>query len=139
MQSVETLTAWTPGKPVVASSAAVKIYHNVNAGTARTSTTRCTTPPNATTNDTFPLRPCGPPNGSYTVPQAGTRLRLNGPGRQVLVAGYDVTGPAPGSTPPPRSRPTPRSAPAACSPCTAADAEDGETGPAVRPTAPPSP
>ncbi|GAA3341661.1 beta-galactosidase [Amorphoplanes nipponensis] len=90
VQSVEPLTAVDAGEPVVASSAAVKIYHNVNAGTGTHFYHAMHNPSNATTNDTFRFA-VRTADGSYTVPQAG-ELRLNGQDAKILVAGYDVRG-----------------------------------------------
>jgi beta-galactosidase GanA len=78
------------GEPVTPSSAAVKVYHNVNPDTGVSLYVPTHSPSNATTNDAFAFA-VSTPDGSYTVPQSGS-LRLNGQDAKQLVANFDVAG-----------------------------------------------
>ena len=90
LQSVTPITKVDKGPAVSASSAAVRIYHNVNDETGTHFYFAVHNPSSATTDDTFTF-PLETRDGSYTVPQAGA-LRLNGQDAKNLVAGYDVVG-----------------------------------------------
>ncbi|MEV6916576.1 beta-galactosidase [Amycolatopsis sp. NPDC051106] len=90
LQAVPPITKQDKADPVTPTSAAVKVYHNVNPDTKTHFYVPMHTPSNATTNDTFTF-PVSTPDGSYTVPQAGT-LRLNGQDAKQLVANHDLAG-----------------------------------------------
>lgn len=74
--------------PVKASSAAVKIYHNVNSDSETHFYFAMHEPSNAVTRDAFTF-PLVTPDGSYTVPQEGT-LTIDGQDAKILVAAYDL-------------------------------------------------
>ena len=78
------------GDPVPPSSAAVKVYHNVNPDTGVHLYLPTHSPSNLTTNDAFTF-PLSTSDGAYTVPQSGV-LRLNGQDAKQLVANFDVAG-----------------------------------------------
>jgi beta-galactosidase GanA len=86
LQSVDPITKVDKGAAVTPSSAAVKVYHNVNPDTGTHFYFAVHNPSSATTNDTFTF-PVTTSDGTYTVP-----LRLNGQDAKTLVAGYDVDG-----------------------------------------------
>lgn len=90
LQAVPPITKQDKADPVTPTSTAVKVYHNVNPDTKTHFYVPMHAPSNATTNDTFTF-PVSTPDGSYTVPQAGT-LRLNGQDAKQLVANYDLAG-----------------------------------------------
>jgi beta-galactosidase GanA len=90
LRSVAPVAKLERGDPVAASSPAVKVYHDVNPDTGTSLLVATHNPSNATTDDAFTLD-LSTPDGSYTVPAAGT-LRLAGQDAKMLVAGYDLGG-----------------------------------------------
>ena len=64
------MTKVDKGAAVTPSSAAVKVYHNVNPDTGTHFYVPVHNPSNATTDDTFTF-PISTADGSFTVPQAG--------------------------------------------------------------------
>jgi beta-galactosidase GanA len=90
LASVPSLTKVDAAEAVAPSSAAVKVYHNANPDTRTHFYMPVHNPSNLTTNDTFTF-PLSTPDGTYTVPQAGT-LRLNGQDAKQLVANFDLAG-----------------------------------------------
>lgn len=86
LQSVDPITMVDKGDPVVPSSAAIKVYHDVNPDTGTHFYIAMHNPSNATTNDSFTF-PITTSDGNYTVPQQGT-LAINGQDATVLVADY---------------------------------------------------
>ncbi|RSM36340.1 beta-galactosidase [Amycolatopsis balhimycina DSM 5908] len=90
LQAVPPITKQDKADPITPSSAAVKVYHNVNPDTKTHFYLPVHNPPKATTDDAFTF-PLSTADGSYTVPQAGT-LRLNGQDAKHLVANFDLAG-----------------------------------------------
>ncbi len=90
LQAVTPITKVDKGDPVTPSSAAIKVYNDVNPDTGTHFYTAMHNPSSATTNDAFTF-PITTADGSYTVPQAGT-LRINGQDAKTLVADYDLGG-----------------------------------------------
>jgi beta-galactosidase GanA len=87
LQSVAPITKLDRGDAVVPSSAAVKVYQDVNPDTGTHFYVATHSPSSATTDDSFTFG-ISTADGSYTVP-----LRLNGQDAKLLVANYDM-GPA---------------------------------------------
>jgi beta-galactosidase GanA len=90
LQAVTPITKVDPGDPVVPSSSAIRVYHDVNNDTGTHFYFAMHNPSNATTNDAFSF-PITTSDGSYTVPQSGT-LPINGQDAKTLVADYDMGG-----------------------------------------------
>ncbi|EWM10322.1 beta-galactosidase, partial [Kutzneria sp. 744] len=88
--TVPQLSTMDRAAAVTPSSAAVKVYHNANPDTGTQLYVPTHSPSNATTDDTFTF-PLSTPDGSFTVPQAGT-LRLNGQDAKLLLADLDLAG-----------------------------------------------
>jgi beta-galactosidase GanA len=85
LRAVPEIAAVERGDAVTASSPAIRIYHDVSAGTHFYIAVH--SPSNATTDDTFTFT-VSTADGDYTVPQSGT-LRLAGQDAKLLTAGYD--------------------------------------------------
>ncbi len=90
LATVPDVSKMDKGAPVTPSSAAVKIYHNVNPDTGVHLYVPTHSPSNLTTDDTFTFG-VSTSDGSYTVPQSGV-LRLHGQDAKQLVADFDVAG-----------------------------------------------
>ena len=90
LQSVAPITKVVKGDPVTPSSAAVKVYHDVNPDTGTHFYIAMHNPSSATTGDSFTF-PISTSDGNYTVPQAGT-LAINGQDAKMLVADYGMNG-----------------------------------------------
>jgi beta-galactosidase GanA len=90
LQSVTPITKVDKGDPIVASSPAIKVYHDVNNDTGTHFYIAMHNPSSATTDDAFSF-PLSTSDGSYPVPQSGT-LRINGQDAKTLVADYDFGG-----------------------------------------------
>ncbi|HEV8560384.1 MAG TPA: beta-galactosidase [Actinophytocola sp.] len=86
LQSVPAITKVDRGSAVTPSSAAVKVYHNVNPDTQTHFYFAVHNPSNATTDDSFTF-PVSTPDGAFTVP-----LRLNGQDAKTLVANLNFGG-----------------------------------------------
>ncbi|WP_235190771.1 beta-galactosidase [Amycolatopsis rifamycinica] len=86
LATVPDLAKMDRGTPVTPSSAAVKVYHNVNPDTGVHFYLPVHSPSNATTDDSFTF-PLSTADGDYTVP-----LRLTGQDAKYLVANFDVAG-----------------------------------------------
>ncbi|WP_033260788.1 beta-galactosidase [Amycolatopsis vancoresmycina] len=84
--TVPDLAEMDRGEPVTPSSAAVKVYHNVNPDTGVHFYLAVHSPSNATTDDSFTFL-LSTSDGAYTVP-----LRLTGQDAKHLVANFDVAG-----------------------------------------------
>ncbi len=90
LQAVPPITKQDKAEPVTPSSAAVKVYHNVNPDTLTHFYVPMHNPSKDTTDDVFTF-PLSTPDGSYTVPQAGT-LRVRGQDAKQLVANFELAG-----------------------------------------------
>jgi beta-galactosidase GanA len=88
LDAVKPLASQSKADPVVPSSDKVRVYHNSDTETGTHFYFAAHNPSNGTTNDAFTF-PLNTPDGSYTVPQAGT-LRLNGQDAKLLVSNYDL-------------------------------------------------
>ncbi|HKE92917.1 MAG TPA: beta-galactosidase, partial [Povalibacter sp.] len=88
IEVVSPLTQMGKGESVQASSAAVRVYHNVDASTQTHLYFAVHKPSNALTDDTFSFE-LHTPAGEYTVPQHGS-LHLNGQDAKMLLANYDL-------------------------------------------------
>ena len=86
LAAVPDLAEMDRAAPVTPSSAAVKVYHNVNPDTGVHFYLPVHNPSNATTDDSFTF-PLSTSDGDYTVP-----LRLTGQDAKYLVANFDVAG-----------------------------------------------
>jgi beta-galactosidase GanA len=90
LSSVTPIAKVDPGPAVTPSSAAIKVYDDVNPDTGTRFYIAMHNPSNATTDDAFTF-PVQTTDGSYQVPQDGT-LRINGQDAKTLVADYDMDG-----------------------------------------------
>ncbi len=86
LQSTPEIAKVDPGPAVTASSAAVKVYDDVNPDTGTHFYIAMHNPSNATTDDSFTF-PISTADGNYTIPQSGT-LQLNGQDSKILLADY---------------------------------------------------
>jgi beta-galactosidase GanA len=86
LQTVTPIAKVDKGPSVTPSSAALKVYHNVNPDTGTHFYTVMHAPSNATTDDTATF-PVSTSDGDYTVP-----VRVHGQDSKLLVAGYDLGG-----------------------------------------------
>ncbi|MEU4526454.1 beta-galactosidase [Amycolatopsis sp. NPDC024027] len=86
LATVPDLAKMDRAAPVTPSSAAVKVYHNVNPDTGVHFYLPVHSPSNATTDDAFTF-PLSTSDGDYTVP-----VRLTGQDAKYLVANFDVAG-----------------------------------------------
>ena len=84
--NVTPITKVDKGSTVTPSSAAVKVYHDVNPDTGTNFYFAVHNPSSATTDDSFTF-PISTADGTYTVP-----LRLAGQDAKTLVADYDLEG-----------------------------------------------
>ncbi|HSR98754.1 MAG TPA: beta-galactosidase [Kofleriaceae bacterium] len=86
LQSVAPITKLDKGAAVTPSSAAVKVYHDVNPDTQTHVYVATHNPSSATTSDTFSF-PINTPDGAYTA-----ALALNGQDAKILVANLSFGG-----------------------------------------------
>ena len=86
--AVRPLTQMTKAATVTASSAAIKIYHNVDAQSQTHFYVPMHQPSNAVGNDAFTFK-LNTADGDYTLPQQGT-LRIEGQDAKILLAAYDL-------------------------------------------------
>ncbi len=84
------ITKVVQGDPVTPSSAAIKVYDDVDPDTGTHFFTVLHDPSTATTDDAFTM-PITTSDGSFTVPQQGT-LQIDGQDAKTLVADYDMDG-----------------------------------------------